>query len=229
MAKISYKNGNIFNSKAEAIVTTVNCVGFMGKGMALECALRHPEVENEYQIACKDDQIKIGSIYWIVLSNGQHLALFPTKNDYKHNSKMSYINSGLQSLVESLHQRVIKSIALPKLGSELGGLDWNLVEVEIMKYFEHVDIDLEIWSYGGAKQDETISALIYKLQNDFSGVRKLTGVSEELLEKILAASENTIFLSVSDLLRIKGMGKSSVKKLISIGQSPQYVQNDLFD
>lgn len=229
MAKISYMNGNIFNSKVDAIVTTVNCVGFMGKGMALECALRHPEVENEYQIACKDNQIKIGSIYWIILRNGQHLALFPTKNDYKHNSKMSYITSGLQSLVESLYQRGIKSVALPKLGSELGGLDWNLVEVEIMKYFEHVDVDLEIWSYGGAKQDEMISTLIYKLQSDFSGVRKLTGVSEELLKKILAASENTIFLSVSDLLRIKGMGKSSVKKLISVGQSPHYVQNDLFD
>lgn len=228
MAKISYEIGNIFNSKAEAIVVTVNCVGFMGKGMALECALRYPEIEQEYKLACKKFDIKIGSIYWAPLNNGPNIALFPTKDDYKHSSKMSYITSGLQSLVEDLRKKNIKSIAMPRLGAELGGLDWKLVETQIKQHFEQIDLNLEIWTFSGTKQDDLITDLISKLSDDFIGVRKSTGVSEVLLTKILIASEATTFASVTDLLKIKGLGKNSVKKLIANSQPLPYVQHDLF-
>jgi O-acetyl-ADP-ribose deacetylase (regulator of RNase III) len=219
MAQIVNRSGNIFVSDADALIVTVNCVGFMGKGMALECALRFPEVEQEYVKACKTGLIDIGHIYWVQTNSRKNLALFPTKRDFKHPSKLEYINRGLNALISDLKEKNISRVALPKLGSELGGLPWESVEKQVTKHFENIDIDLEIWSYAREENDSYLEQLITEIKLDLPGARKISRLTTDLLENVVAQHESGKLNSFTDLLQFKGVGKNSIKKLVQWNKS----------
>jgi O-acetyl-ADP-ribose deacetylase (regulator of RNase III) len=131
---IEYKTGNILNEEAEALVNTVNCVGVMGRGVALQFKKRFPANFKAYEAACKHGAVQPGRMFVFAtnqLTGPRYIINFPTKRHWRGKSRMSDIEAGLQALVSEITERGIRSIALPPLGSGLGGLDWTVVRSRI--------------------------------------------------------------------------------------------------
>lgn len=145
---IYYLKGNILDSKAEALVNTVNLVGVMGKGIALQFKKQFPSNFKLYQKACKDGSIDIGKLLVTKETTvfGEKIIInFPTKTDWRKSSEYSYIELGLKDLISIIRQYDIKSIAIPPLGAGNGGLNWVKIKSMIAKSF--VDIDIDIYVY----------------------------------------------------------------------------------
>ncbi|MGO1118119.1 type II toxin-antitoxin system antitoxin DNA ADP-ribosyl glycohydrolase DarG [Rhodovibrionaceae bacterium A322] len=129
-----FKNGNLFSEPTEAIVNTVNCVGVMGKGVALEFKKRWPENFEQYRIACEEKRLKPGKMFVfenrdMFTENGpKFLINFPTKDHWRSKSKVEYISDGLDDFIDQLRNHQIKSVALPPLGCGNGGLEWKVVK-----------------------------------------------------------------------------------------------------
>lgn len=125
---IEYKKGNILAEDAEAIVNTVNCVGIMGRGIALQFKNAYPENFKAYAAACNRHEVQPGRMFVFEtgrLTNPHYIINFPTKRHWRGKSRIEDIKAGLIALVEEIRTRNIHSIAIPPLGSGLGGLDWN--------------------------------------------------------------------------------------------------------
>lgn len=136
---ISYKKGNIINADTEALINTVNCVGIMGKGIALQFKKAFPEdYFTHYQKACRNKELRPGKVsVWQTGSfiNPRYIINFPTKDHWKEKSRYEYIESGLKALLKEIQRLGIRSIAIPPLGSGLGGLDWRKVRAMIENAF----------------------------------------------------------------------------------------------
>ena len=146
---IHYKSANLLDSEAEALVNTVNTVGVMGKGIALQFKSQFPNNFKLYANACKANEIQIGSLFVTeensLLGGRKIIINFPTKTDWKKPSEYSYIESGLIDLVKIIKERNIKSVAIPPLGAGNGGLDWNKVKALMEKYLSFSDCDIFIY------------------------------------------------------------------------------------
>lgn len=130
----SCKRGDIFKENTDALVNTVNCVGVMGRGLALQFKKCFPENFKVYETACKQNEVVPGKMF--VYGTGaiigpKYVINFPTKRHWVQASRMDDIESGLQDLAKVISELNIKSIALPPLGCGLGGLDWNEVRKRI--------------------------------------------------------------------------------------------------
>ena len=131
---IEYKRGNLFTEDAEAMVNTVNCVGVMGRGIALQFKKAFPENFKAYAMACKREAVKPGHLFVYEtgkLANPRYIINFPTKRHWREKSRMEDIEAGLGDLVRILQEKRIRSIVLPPLGAGLGGLDWSEVRRRI--------------------------------------------------------------------------------------------------
>jgi len=146
---IHYVKGNLLESKAEALVNTVNTVGVMGKGIALQFKEAFPNNFRVYYNACRKKELKIGDVLVVKDSNltsGEKLIVnFPTKTHWRLPSEYSYIELGLQSLRKEIESRHIRSIAIPPLGSHNGGLDWFRVKKMIEQSLSAVDCDIYLY------------------------------------------------------------------------------------
>lgn len=138
---INYKTGDLLNEQTDAIVNTVNCVGIMGKGIALQFKKRWPENFSLYELACKRNEVVPGKMFIFTtgtFSNPKFIINFPTKRHWKGKSRIEDIKSGLVDLVQIIKKLEIKSISLPPLGCGLGGLDWDEVKPIIENAFSSV-------------------------------------------------------------------------------------------
>lgn len=151
---IESKQGNLLEENAQALVNTVNCVGIMGKGIALQFKKAYPQNFREYEKACKAKQVQPGKMFVFQtnsLFHPQYIINFPTKRHWKNPSKIEDIKSGLTSLVEEVQRLNITSIAIPPLGCGNGGLDWNLVKPLIESAFVQLpDVRVIIFEPSGA-------------------------------------------------------------------------------
>ena len=134
---ITYLEGTVFNSNAEAVVNTINCVGVMNAGIALEFGLRYPEMLSEYQKKCKNKEIQTGKIYYYIAKD-KTIVNFPTKWHFKYPSKLEWIEEGLRDFVKTYKQYGFKSVAFTKLGTLNGKLDWNDVKQLMEKYLSNL-------------------------------------------------------------------------------------------
>lgn len=131
---IEYKSGDILRENAEAIVNTVNCVGVMGRGIALQFKNAFPENFKAYAAACKAKEVQPGRMFVFEtgqLTNPRYIINFPTKRHWRVKSRMEDIEIGIKALIDTIRQYSIRSIAVPPLGSGLGGLDWSEVKLRI--------------------------------------------------------------------------------------------------
>jgi O-acetyl-ADP-ribose deacetylase (regulator of RNase III) len=135
---IAFKSGDLLAEDAEALVNSVNCVGIMGRGVALQFKRAYPRNFKAYQAACRRGEVQPGKMFVFEtgsLTNPRYIINFPTKRHWRGRSRMSDIEAGLAALAKEIANRRIKSIALPPLGSGLGGLDWRqvrpLIEAEL--------------------------------------------------------------------------------------------------
>lgn len=117
----------VFEAPVQTIVNTVNCDGVMGKGLALEVKKRFPEVFHKYQLMCKQGQIQVGKLQ-LIKTTSPWVLNFPTKNHWREDSQLEYIEQGLAKFVSTYKRRGIKSIAFPPLGCGSGHLLWRDVQ-----------------------------------------------------------------------------------------------------
>lgn len=142
---LKFVKGDIFKSNAQTLVNTVNCRGVMGKGLALEFKKRFPQMFEEYKKECKEGRLKIGTLH-LYRGHDKWILNFPTKDHWRGRSRLEYIEQGLEYFVSHYKQWGIKSIAFPKLGCDLGGLNWEKVKEKMREYLKDLD-DIEIFVY----------------------------------------------------------------------------------
>jgi O-acetyl-ADP-ribose deacetylase (regulator of RNase III) len=151
---VTIKSGDLLKDKSEAIVNTVNCVGVMGKGIALQFKQRWPQNFKIYAAACARGEIKPGKVFIYDLgewAEPRFIINFPTKAHWRGDSKIEYIEKGLRDLVSQVERLRINSIALPPLGCGNGGLDWNTVKQLIFDTFkDHPQIQVDLFEPKGA-------------------------------------------------------------------------------
>jgi len=157
---IEHAKGNLLEADAEALVNTVNCVGHMGKGIALQFKQAYPDNFREYQRACRAREVRPGKMF--VHDTGRmvsprYIINFPTKRHWRGKSIIADIKAGLEGLIEEVRRRAIKSIAVPPLGCGNGGLNWSTVRPLIVEAFEHVpDVRVFLFSPLGAPEAKTM-------------------------------------------------------------------------
>lgn len=130
VARIEIVRGDLLAAEVEALVNPVNCVGVMGKGLALAFKQRFPDAFRAYARACKDGEVRPGRMF-VHVSGGRTLIHFPTKRHFRDASRMEDIEAGLVALASEITTRGIRSIAVPALGCGLGGLAWGDVRPRI--------------------------------------------------------------------------------------------------
>lgn len=150
---VSFKTGDLFLDKSEALVNTVNCVGVMGKGVALEFKRRWPENYKAYKKACDSKKLRPGNMLIYELTNlfgkseTKFIVNFPTKDHWRAKSKLEYISEGLDSLISDIKKYRIKSIAFPPLGCGNGGLDWDIVRPMMLERLSELnDVNVSIYA-----------------------------------------------------------------------------------
>ena len=146
---IEYRSGDILMSEAEALVNAVNCVGVMGRGLALQFKRTFPENFKAYVAACKRELVQPGRMFVFEteqLIPPRYIINFPTKRHWRNKSRIEDIEAGLAALVSEIHTRRIRSIALPPLGCGLGGLNWADVRPRIEAAMQALD-DVQVFVY----------------------------------------------------------------------------------
>ncbi|MBF0423347.1 MAG: macro domain-containing protein [Magnetococcales bacterium] len=139
---IEFTNGDILADDAEAIVNTVNCVGVMGRGIALQFKKAYPENFKAYEFACQRKEVVPGRMFIFdthSLTTPRYIVNFPTKRHWRGNSRMEDVEAGLADLAREIQARGIRSIAIPPLGSGLGGLNWPEVRQRIVQILAGLD------------------------------------------------------------------------------------------
>jgi O-acetyl-ADP-ribose deacetylase (regulator of RNase III) len=146
---IKLTRGDIFKAEAEALVNTVNCVGVMGRGLALQFKRAFPKNFKAYAAACKRGEVKPGRMLVVEtgeLANPRYIVNFPTKRHWRGKSRLADIDAGLDALIGDVKRLRIRSIAVPPLGCGLGGLDWADVRPRIQRAFASSP-DVEVLLY----------------------------------------------------------------------------------
>ncbi len=155
---IELTQGDILHADTEALVNTVNCVGVMGRGIALQFRKAYPENFKTYEAACARKEVRPGKMLVFdtgLLTGPKYIINFPTKRHWKGKSKLQDIDAGLPALLEEVRNRGIKSIAVPPLGCGLGGLDWKTVRPRIIKAFEEFpEVRVVLFEPSGAPSPE---------------------------------------------------------------------------
>ncbi len=139
------KQGDLLGSKMHALVNTVNCVGIMGKGIALNFKTRYPAMFKDYEARCKRNEVKLGEPYIYRVSNDRVIINFPTKQHWKNNSTIEDVERGLIFLAQHLQEWGVRSLAIPPLGCGNGGLNWEEVRPLIEQHLFGLNIPIEIY------------------------------------------------------------------------------------
>jgi O-acetyl-ADP-ribose deacetylase (regulator of RNase III) len=175
---IRYATGNLLLADVEALINTVNTVGVMGKGVALQFKEAFPQNFHAYEEACKRGQVQIGRMFVTEtgrLDGPRWIINFPTKKEWRHPSKLEYVRAGLSDLVRVIRERSIKSVALPPLGCGYGGLDWTQVKQAIEGAMADLaDVDVVVYQPTGE----------YQATPKRSGVEELTPARAMLVDVI---------------------------------------------
>ena len=227
---IELVSGNIFNTRAQVVVNTVNCVGVMGKGIALVYKLRYPKMFDLYQEHCKSKLIGIGKL-WLYKGepDAPWVLNFPTKFHWKYPSKLEYIEKGLQKFLDTYKIQGIESIAFPLLGAHNGGLDRDEVYHLMTSYLSKCEIPVEIFEYDPSAPDDLFESFAVKW-NSFSSaqIQKVTGIRKDRINTITTVIESKSIKSMIDLINEPGIGLVTMEKCFSFimrGES----QKSLFD
>lgn len=158
---IELKSGDILKDDAEALVNTVNCVGVMGRGIALQFKEAFPENFKSYAAACQRGEVQPGRMF--VFETGQltpprYIINFPTKRHWRGRSRIDDIETGLAALAKVIRDKQIRSVAIPPLGSGLGGLDWTQVRPRIEAALRPLtDIRVHVYEPTGAPVSDTMA------------------------------------------------------------------------
>lgn len=211
---VNHIKGNIFNTKCQTIVNTVNCVGVMGRGIALVYKLRYPHMFEEYKEHCENKLIKIGSLWlYTKQENAPWILNFPTKFHWKYPSKIEWIEEGLQKFVDTYEKKGITSIAFPLLGTHNGGLDANEVIKLMDEYLSKCAIHVEIYEYDPDANDDLFASFKKKwLSLDAKEIKVKTGIQPQYARKITEIIQTGEINSMISLANYEGIGEKTLGK-----------------
>lgn len=209
-----YLKGNLLNAQADALVNTVNTVGVMGKGIALQFKDAFPENFKIYAAACKRKEFQVGELLVVkehTLEGEKIIINFPTKTEWYLKSKYEYIEAGLRRLADVIQEYKIRSIAIPPLGCGNGGLKWEQVRPMINKYLGHLsEVDIQVY-----EPNEAVKDLLKK--QDASKDVKLTPARAMLLYSMYyyeSLGENTTLFVANKLAYfLQRLGETSLNRL----------------
>lgn len=208
---IEYRRTTVFNSNCDAIVNTVNCVGVMGAGLALEFALRYPNMLKQYVKDCENKLVETGKVN-LYIDDGQIILNFPTKFHWKYPSKIEWIEKGLDYISQNYKSWNVKSIALPPLGCSNGGLNFDkdvkpLIETKLTKLEILVVVCIDP-GYPEGKEKQMLELFSKTDLEQLCSFLKITGKAKEGL--MLNRSLIKRFFEIG---LIPGLGKVSYEKL----------------
>jgi O-acetyl-ADP-ribose deacetylase (regulator of RNase III) len=211
---ISIVHGNIFNTKLQTVVNTVNCVGVMGKGIALLFKLRYPHMFDLYTDHCKKGSISIGKL-WIYKGekDAPWVLNFPTKFHWKYPSKMEYLEKGLEKFCETYKEQGVTSIAFPLLGAFNGGLDKDEVLMVMTSYLSKCDIPIEIYEYDPDAPDDLFEKFCLNWKAlSLQKIKEHTSISKDKIATISTTIESGKVRSMIGLINERGIGLKTMDK-----------------
>jgi O-acetyl-ADP-ribose deacetylase (regulator of RNase III) len=157
---IEFRTGDILETDAEALVNTVNCVGIMGRGIALQFKKKFPANFKAYKAACDREELQPGRMFTFKTDSlvaPKYIINFPTKRHWRGKSRLADIEFGLEALVTEIRRLGITSIAIPPLGSGLGGLEWQEVKSRIATALSYLkDVNVIVFEPRGATDPQEI-------------------------------------------------------------------------
>lgn len=206
---ITFKQGDMFNERVDALVNTVNCVGVMGKGVALEFKHRWPENFKEYKKMCSRKALQPGTMFTFeniqMFDNRgpKYLINFPTKTHWRTKSKLSYVSDGLDSLIHEITRLDIRSIAMPPLGCGNGGLEWAEVKELIQEKLSGLN-DIEITVFEPFEEKEAPEFVESKLSMTYGRATLIKALGD--LEKYFDGSLDRLSLQkIAYFLQVLGV------------------------
>lgn len=194
---IQFVTGNFFDYKADIRINTVNCVGIMGAGVALQFKNKFPEMYKDYLKACNDGNIQIGRPH--VWSNNNFfnendniiIINFPTKLHWKNPSEYEYVEKGLQWLSNFLKDYRGKTITVPALGCGHGGLDWSIVKEMIIKYLSKIEMNILVFEPESSVKKNELEIERKLIENN---ILRISTVSKNYPFKLKGKSGSDIYL-----------------------------------
>ena len=146
--------GDLLKSKAQTLVNTVNCIGVMGKGIALEFKKHFPEMFKDYVARCERKEVKLGKPYLYKTLMTPWILNFPTKEHWRSVTNINDIIRGLEYLLHNYKEWGITSLAVPPLGCGYGQLEWRIVGPTLYRYLSQMDISVELYAPYGTPHEE---------------------------------------------------------------------------
>lgn len=217
------KSGNIFNSKADALVNTVNCVGVMGKGIALEFRRRYPKMFEEYKSICQKHQLRPGQIL-PYKKQTPFILNFAIKDDWKHPSKIEWIECCLDKFVKNYKILRIESVAFPWMGAMNGGIPIEKIQAVTRKYLSNLsDISVEVYDFDKTAIDPLFKKLITIVQIpdlDLEEVSKVSRIQFRYIKKIIDAVKREDCRSLPLLIESGIIGDTNIEKLYAFLREP---------
>lgn len=150
------RSGNLLRDDAQALVNTVNTVGVMGKGLALQFRRAFPDNYEAYLRACADGVVQPGKVFVTPFGEGRWVLNFPTKRHWRQRSRIEDIRDGLDDLIRILKDLRIESIAVPPLGCGNGGLPWDVVRPLIIEKLAPLDVTVHLYGPGTPSPEDMI-------------------------------------------------------------------------
>ncbi|AVI62979.1 macro domain-containing protein [Halomonas sp. GFAJ-1] len=222
--------GNIFTSDCQTIVNTVNCVGVMGAGIALECRLRYPKMYERYVEICQKGQLDIGRL-WLYRTDSRWILNFPTKKHWRYPSKEAYLRQGLEKFTATYAQKGIRSIAMPLLGADKGGIDPEISLSLIQEHLAngHEGLHIEVYRYDPTAHDDVFERFKARLLRETSvHIQNASGLKPKALENLREALQRDDIVQLNQLLQVKGVGLATLEKAFRYAQAPDATAHDLF-
>ena len=233
MAGIKYRRGDIFEANVQVIVNTVNCEGIMGKGLALEFKKRYPNMFPIYQQECKTGKLRIGrpTLY---CGSEPWILNFPTKTSWRANSKLEYLEKGLEYFIANYKQAGITSIAFPKLGAQNGKLSWDEVGPLMVRYLCQADIDVYIYIADGDQEilfnddgEKFVWQQFNKLALSVDRLQEDVKLSAKEARRVHDARKIREFAAYAEVEKIDKLAKISLQRIKTYIHNQRYHMPEL--
>ena len=226
--------GNLFTSTNQTLVNTINCVGVMGAGIALECRLRYPDMFKKYEKLCKESQLSPGKL-WLYKGgssetdiNDKWVLNFPTKIHWRFPSKVEWVIAGLDKFLSVYKEKGITSIAFPVLGGLNGGLDPDKVVSVMEEKLAMCEIPVEIYHYDAEAPDDLFDKFRKMLnESDPETVASESRLRIDLVRRVYSAVENNDIRQLNQLARVDGIGIKTLEKVFDLMRNPKITQLEL--